>query len=532
MNSVFQFTVGFGNKSVIVENNEKPLPISEVLAKLYGLFREEDAEINKLIPNGVVTTKTNEVSEFRSDKILSSLLKVGIPLELTVRVLEMVIVKIQSLVSKTHDLSTKDIRRHVADAIRNIESVDSFEAEEWSYRYTRKYGHDSRRVVICNFPEGGNVEISYSVIYKVVREAFSLMIPTQAVDEIPRRQLDNIASYVLEFVNSCDMYYFDYQLLVGMVVEMARQPPHPWVITQKTRNLLYEYDIDAIESNILQIQNAESGDIALRYCCAEIVHHASSLMLEKYEWFLGLDDFTSFYILKSLINKYNTTEFLEILSMNHSMQKLERDISLIGESLCSLSALMADIHKVINNVNTLTKEDINNVVKYGRLAISLVRDDSAERIIDFIKKDWNIENSGNVLDNVSKILSTLTHASNARRPNIELNFFRFVFKPLEVDGHSLKKQYLVFFVDQYFNYDILKKLMGRKYTEQADTILVLSPNDEQTEEIALRINKETNDNYWCLAFFKSDLIALLESDNQAQCFFELIENKVSSVYVE
>ena len=182
--------------------------------------------------------------------------------------------------------------------------------------------------------------------------------------------------------------------------------------------------------------------------------------------------------------------------------------------------------------NTLTEEDINNVVRYGRLAINLVRDDSVEKIIDFIKKDWNGENSSDILDTVSKILSTLTHASNTRKPHIELNFFRFVFKPLEVDGHSLKKQYLVFFVDQYFNYDILKKLMGRKYTEQADVILVLSPNDEQTEEIAQKINKETNDNYWCLAFFKSDLIALLESDNQAQCFYGQIESKVSSVHME
>lgn len=531
MTNVFQFTIGSGNKSLILENDGKPQPLSAVLEKLYGLFKEEDHEINTQISGGVTTTKTNECSPFRSDKILASLIKIGLPLDLTVKVLEMVINDIQSLVTKTHVLSTKEIRRFVADAIRNIESVDKFEAEEWSYRYTRKYGHDSRRIVICNHPIYGNVEISYPLIHEIIKDAFSKVIPVKAVEGIPRRQLDNIACYVVEFVNGCDVYYFDYELLQKMVIEMACQPPHPWLITDKTRDLLYEYDIEAIQSNIVQTQKAEITDeSSLKYCCYEIVHHASSLILEKYKWFLGLDDFTSFYILKDLVNKYNQAEFSVILSLNDSMQKLERDLSLIGESIDSMYSLLSEVEKIIKGVSKLDVPEIGYVIRYGKLAIGIVTDNSAEHIIEIIKSNWSGTQSSDILSTISKVFGTLTHASNSHKPNIEMNLFRFVFKPLDIAGNELKKQYLIVYVDKNFDYDrVTKKLCGAKYTDQASVILVLSSDDMKTQEISECIDEKTNGSYWCLPLLKTDLIELLESDNPAMCFHCLIEGKIKAL---
>ena len=83
------------------DNNHDSLPIREILNKLYELFEEEDKYINSQIPNGVETVKIGVTCPFSSEKILSSLIKIGIPIEISVSVLEKVILEITSFIKKT-----------------------------------------------------------------------------------------------------------------------------------------------------------------------------------------------------------------------------------------------------------------------------------------------------------------------------------------------------------------------------------------------------------------------------------------------
>ena len=48
---VKQILIGFGNKAITYQcdNKQKPLPISNILSKLYELFKEEDNQINSKV---------------------------------------------------------------------------------------------------------------------------------------------------------------------------------------------------------------------------------------------------------------------------------------------------------------------------------------------------------------------------------------------------------------------------------------------------------------------------------------------------
>ena len=365
-----QIAIGFGNKQINyqLDNKQQPLPINNILNSLYDLFKEEDEAINKQIEEGVVTTKTGEPSEFSSEKILSSLIKIGIPVEMSVRTLEIAISKITEHIQKTKLLSTTDIRRIVAETIRKIEDVDDFEAQEWSYRYTRKYGHDSRRVEIYDHPVLGEVNVSYSVISDIIKDAFKKVIPEDAVKAISRAHMDSMCKYVIEFVNGCDLYYFDYETLLNMIIELSRQPPHPWLFTKDTAKLLKEYDTEAIKSN-LQKLNSENVIDGETYCYSEIIHHSASLILQKYQWFLGTEDFSSFYILKNLVDKYVSADFMQLINVNNGIQKFERDLIMIDYSISDFIKLLEDIDYVIRSRRHPSEENRELLSKFGLLAI-------------------------------------------------------------------------------------------------------------------------------------------------------------------
>ena len=526
MGSIFQFVFGFGNKTISIEHeNSTVLPIQEVISKLYSLFDEEDKEINKLIPDGVEIVKTGQTTQFKSSKILTSLVNIGMPLEIAVKTLELVLIDVNEKASITHVITTKEIRQCVANAIREVDSGDEWESEEWSYRYTRKYGHDNRRIRIYNFPPNQSEEcVSYSIIRDLMETAFKRIIPDPVVESLPRQHIDEMAQYILEFINGCDLYYIDYNILLAMIVELSRQPPHPWLITAKTREKICQYDYDAIQSNLMEIDDSlQKGVPITKYCYAEIIHHASSLILEKYEWFLGTEEYSSFYILKKMIEDYRKMDIDDILAVAPSMQLLSRDIALAGESFESLLSLMQQLSSYIR---AGFSGEINNqeLIRYGEIATDIWKTFSASTLNNYIMEDWSARNSQSILAVVSRVLSTL---SSNKEPChfMESSILRFQYAPLTIKGIQFKKNYYVVYVADTSNIDI-HILKGKRYREQGNTILVLTNSDNDTENATKSIDEATNNSYWCIPMQKHFLRNLLQSSNPAETFYKLIDKGI------
>ena len=526
--STIQF--GLGNKVVIYQNDGKnaPIPINNVFDEIYKSFKEEDEKINTLIPDGIKVIKTNETTSFSSEKILTSLIRIGMPIEPAILTIEDVIEKTMEFAQSNGSLSTQQIRRIVADAIRNIESVNNFESEEWSYRYTRKYGHDSRQVVIYNFPEKQEVLLSYSVVAEIIKDAFHKIIPVDAVRAIPRAHMDAMSDYIMEFVNGCDLYYLDYDILLNMIIELSRQPPHPWLITDNTRDLLRNYDIEAIQSNINKINAGDLNDGEL-YCYTEIIHHSSSLILQKYQWFLGADDFSAFNILKNILKKYSTTDFKEIVQMNNSIQKLERDLVLAGTTISNFQELLDCIDTMLRTNKIASKENRDLMLEFGNLAIDISSNISLNTTIKILEQDWYKEKLSvdSVFDVIFKVLCTLSHASN-NNANFRVSdkFMRFSYENLEINGLSLKKHFFVLYVDNN-DYSSAQLLNSRKCTDYGNVIFVICQNEHDIDTVIKKVNEITQNQYWCIPLRKKDLIDIIKNDSPLEYFISILNKKIS-----
>ncbi len=521
--------VGFGNKTIICQGGSKnvPLQIDDILSNLLKIFNEEDEEINSIIPDGVTMAKVGEKSPFCSEKILLSLLKIGMPLELSIYTLETVLKDILDLVHANKTLCTKEIRRIVSDAIRRMEGVSKNDSDEWSYRYTRKYGHDNRQVQIYNCPDGTAKMVSYSIISTIVKDAFRKIIPSEAVEAIPRAQMDQISEQIVEFINGCDLYYFDYDLLVNMIIELSRQPPHPWIITKDTRESIKEYDIQAINSNINKLNTNTSIKEGETYCYTEIIHHASSLLLQKYQWFLGAKDLSSFHILKILINKYVNTELNDLLD-DHPVARMEKDLVLAGHTINEFQAMLNNIEYMLNSRKYPSDENRALTIKYGQLAIDVISNDSLNNILQFIKSNWEKQNCSDILHVITKIMNLLSHASdndNSQLTHLTDYMLKFNYKPVTISDYTLKQQYIILYYDKSFPLDSLSILNNRNVSSFVDVVIVVSEHNVLDTDFINYANSITNDKFWFVYMNKNDLSNIVTSDSPYNCFY----NTLSSV---
>lgn len=526
--SAIQLLIGFGNRAMMFQydNNHDSLPIREILNKLYELFKEEDKYINSQIPNGVETVKIGVTSPFSSEKILSSLIKIGIPIEISVSVLEKVILEITSFIEKNKTLSTTNIRRIVSETIRKIESKNDFEVEEWSYRYTRKYGHDGRRVEIYNYPGCDKKWVSYATISEVIKASFEKVIPKEAVAAISRAHMDYMSECIIEFINGCDLYYIDYNILQAMIIELSRQPPHPWLITKSTRDVLMNYDIDAIRSNLDKLTTIDKIFESETYCYSEIIHHSSSLILQRYEWFLGTEDFSSFYILRGLLKEYNTMDFMQAFQENSSIQQLECDLTLAGYSIQSFFEMTTQVFNIIQAKKTPCSETRKALIQYANLAIDFATKKPVYEISTSICSDWSKKKPKEVLEIASRLLKTIFRGSDCDSLFIQDNMFRFVYKEeLQINQRVLRKQYVCLYVDDKFDMNQLLILNSRKFNQYVDVILVLF-DDREDRDFLIKANDLTDNQYWFVPILKSDCLDFIQNKNPSKCFYDILARNI------
>ena len=135
-------------------------------------FKGYDEEINKYFPDKIEDSKLKDVrGDFESSKILSSLVKVGIPFENALNIVYHVISMILNDCKQnkyTDGLSTHKIRKIVADTIIKypIEDTSYEEIEKWADKYVRAYGRDGQRIEVY-FNDSDNIlEVDYNFLKK------------------------------------------------------------------------------------------------------------------------------------------------------------------------------------------------------------------------------------------------------------------------------------------------------------------------------------------------------------------------------
>ena len=139
----------------------------------------------------------------------------------------------------------------------------------------------------------------------------------------------------------------------------------------------------------------------------EVLHHASALILEKYNYFLGCYDLSSFYLLKDLL--------LELIDPNK--WDLAVDYSKVSTFLSDLSFSQIDINdflEVIERINKLLSiQQIHNIefdrllVDFSNFAIQLFKLGYKQQVSLFLNSNWNRMPSTKVIENLKLLLYSL-----------------------------------------------------------------------------------------------------------------------------
>ena len=162
-----QVNVGRGDKNSHIEiqngiviidpNSRNRYTISELWEVLINQFEMKDQEINQQLPQNVLINKTEGKEQFNSSKIISSLMKIGIPFPATVEIVEGTISEVEHWIAENKrnkaQLTAKIIRQIVSSVIQELDTSkwSRIDIENWNAKYVRRYGHNNRIIQIYDF---------------------------------------------------------------------------------------------------------------------------------------------------------------------------------------------------------------------------------------------------------------------------------------------------------------------------------------------------------------------------------------------
>lgn len=450
------------NVIININGKEEKVDVLYVLKAITRVFEEEDKRINEDLPNKVLINKTNHKESYQTIKIISSLLQLGIPLVASCEIAEATINKIKEFIfcnaDATIELTTKDIRYMVSKSIQemNLDRFTYCDIEKWNNRYIRRYGHNNQRIKVYYNDSEKSDEISYEFINsklakEIVAETTKGKIEYEKIQSKYKR---DIADEILSFVNSCDLYCINYNILKGIIKEIALQPPHPWFIEPTTRRSIMNYDRTCLDNNINKINNALKDNIVSPQSAKiEVIHHASSLILEKYDYFLGCYDLSSFYLLRNMIIDIINPQNWD-LAVNYSKaSELLSDFSFSGIEIMPFVELTNRINHYLNEQNINNYDFDQLLLNFAQQVIKIHELGREKEVFQFLSNRWDSYSSAQAIEYLKILLYTIYPV---KKWNLESTtcFFWISYKYVRYETSvDIKRQLFVVFnhngIDDY-----------------------------------------------------------------------------------
>lgn len=533
-NSKKQKGIGLNNKNISVDTININSSIADLLKTLSYSFDAEDKEINRKLPNRVLINKTQGHEAYQTSKIVSSLLQLGIPLTAAFEIAQKTIEKVWNYIDlntssdKNIPLSTKNIREMVSQSIQEMD-INKFsfsQIESWVNKYARRYGHNNHVVKIYKLDGSESIPVSYDYISgEFLDDVISEIISDESVfSEINQHYRKEIATEILDFINNCDLYKVNYDALKNIIIEIAIQPPHPWFVNDKTQKAIKKYDEECLEKNLKKIKVAiQNSNPVPQSSKLEIIHHASALILETNNYFVGCCDLSAFYILKDLLTDLMDSNKWDFVISKSKFSDLLTDITLSD----------LDINKLINEITSINKfistRRINNehfdecIITFAEDALNFSRFSYYEEIESFVNGNWTEYNACDIIKYIKLLFYSIFPC---RRLNLEykannfwLNFSDIRMDSLSIEGNQI---FACYCNDSDFDFTCLD-FLANKSCIKCNMILIISSDASTCIELCkkaiLRLEQINLSNKYSVFYIdKENLKRLFESDNKIKTF--------------
>lgn len=558
-----QANFGIGNENTHIEikngivylNADSPrqYSISELWDALINQFKIKDDEINRLLPENVLINKTQGKEQFSSSKIISSLMKIGIPFPATVEIVENTIMKVEKWISENensdHRLTTKIIRQIVSSVIQNLDSTkwSRMNIENWNAKYVRRYGHNNRIVQIYDIPQEINTEPIVNISYEFIRRSLipdiirTLFPDVNVSKEVSSKNLSEMSDEIIAFINSCDLYMIRYTLLKDMISEIAIQFPHPWFVCNSKRASIIAHDKESVQKNLQLAYNVinrpEQKKILSSSIIVELLHHASSLVLEKYFSFLGCYDLTAFYRLSDIITKLtpdsdNTEVEWDLLISDYAFKKLFDDMTISGVDPVDYRNNINRIYGLLKDKKTNTSEFTRLLIEFGKYCLQIHNFGDQAGIESFLDKSWATYSNPMVCQNIKTLLLLIYPHKRHRMAERNASHFWITYRKSS-SVYTMKSRVFVVVADRknIIDYSALQILGRADQRATCNTIIIVA--EELRDVVAEReyafeqLRKYGLDSdYNPIILTKRDIKNIFYSLDRIAYFDELIENQI------
>lgn len=537
-------------KIIIAANTEFKCTISELWECLINQFDAADKKINNSISGNVLITKTQTAEPYDSSKIISSLVKIGIPLPASLEIAEKTLIEIEEWISKNKNsevrLTTKVIRQIVSLAIENLDihEWNRTNIETWNIKYIRRYGHNNKTVQICNIPpeihSRETENISYDFVMNVLLNdiILSLTSNTDIFSEISNQNRRAMAEEVIDFINNCDLYMIKYDVLKSIILELATQLPHPWLISTEKREKNIYYDRKSVVGNLSTAKECLCNDKPLQSnLIVEILHHASSMVLEKYFSFLGCYDLTAFYRLEEIIRKitYSDSAQWDTLVSDYAFKDMLDDCTMAGVELQFYQEKISRIHSCLDS-NSLKGRDFTQlIIDFAEISLQLQKYGNKREIKAFLENSWEKYSNYIICENIKTVLLLIYPYKNRRRKNENesLHFWLVYSKCFSSIYSEMKPRIFVLVANHegIFDYSVLSNLCQVQKNLVCNTIFLIAEKIDDYDMISKQIIEKLkffglDQKFMPIILCKNDLTELFYSSDRIKCFDSIIDREI------
>ena len=324
-----------------------------------AIFKAADEMFkNRVIENGCINRGGNEIS-YCSKSLFSSLMQLGIPYDTAINIPFQIIPLLADIldISEKETISTSDIRVAVVECIGGLvyENHTEEQVSMWSAAYIRRYGNPEKSSLKVH-DNGQEIDLSYSYVKKVViphlyKRIFNIegvLNPIQEYSEVfSAMHLDGMAKEIVRFSNTLNLYCIRYKTLINLLEDLIVEPPHPWMVNEKTMTNVASYNLERAAHHLNQVKKTykQNNPAYFNQSIKECLMHLSASILARYGAFLGVGSKYGFVELRrALLLKVNNSALWKFCKLH----EMESDLKAIG---CSVDLLLSRLNRIMHQLH-------------------------------------------------------------------------------------------------------------------------------------------------------------------------------------
>lgn len=372
----------------------------DALEVIDRIIKKSDRVIKENFSDQILSMKGNIKTSFSTEKIFLSLGKIGIPIKVSIEIIENFLNKITESKEYIEVLTTNDIRKIIADSIYSMnESYYTIkEIENWGDKYVRRYGDPEQQLeIILNDDSTENLSLSFlreTLLEEVFERIDNNIKFTSAELVVSNTQKRIMAEEIKETILSLNLYRIHYHSLVVLVQELVTQPPHPWFIKQNSNNYILEYNYKKYlkhTQSILEVSINNKSSKGIKLHIEEYIYHACATILSYYNLHIGCGINAPLNNLMLYMKKLRDNEF-DLLLKYSNIENIKNDLKKLGLTLEEFYQKLNNQikKKPLSQHGNLSKEEVlslwNNISFLHKFIVEVIsrdiRDSSFKKVLN------------------------------------------------------------------------------------------------------------------------------------------------------